>query len=84
MYGSNINEISLKKLQITPMAILVLPNVLAYGSQNLVSCKYLFPSEEIYMAALSPYLIYTLFKSSVYFLYFSSINFTNSLSFSSS
>lgn len=63
MYGSNINEINLMKLQITPITTLVLPDALTYGYQNLVSCKYLFPIEDISMAALSPYLIYTLFNS---------------------
>lgn len=49
----------------------VLPVALCYYSQNLVYCKYLFPNEEIYIAAFNPYLISTLFNNYTYLRYFS-------------
>lgn len=71
IYGSKINDNNLIKLQITAITMAVLPVALCYYSQNLVYCKYLFPNEEIYIAAFNPYLISTLFNNYTYLRYFS-------------
>lgn len=63
-----------------PITNFVRPNAFVSGYQNLLSCKYLFPSEDISMAAFKPYFISTLFKSYTYFLYFYCIVFKNSTS----
>ena len=45
------------KLQMTPMTNLVLPDFLLSSSQNLESCRYLLPIDDIYIANFKPYLI---------------------------
>ena len=64
-----IRETSRIKLQITPETYFDLPDFLFSSSQNLESCKYLFPNEDIYIANLNPSFISTLFKSYTYLLY---------------
>ena len=46
-------------------------------SQNLESCRYLFAREDTSMLNFSPSFIYTLFSSSLYFMYLLSISATN-------
>ena len=59
------------------ITVLVLPDFLFYSSQNLLSCKYLFPIDDISIAAFNPYLIYTLFNNYTYLRYFVYISYIN-------
>ena len=50
--GSKTSITDLMKLRRALITILVLPESLFYFSQNLVSCKYLLPRDEISMQLL--------------------------------
>ena len=61
--GSKTSITDLMKLRRALITILVLPESLFYFSQNLVSCKYLLPRDEISKAAFNHYLVSILFRS---------------------
>lgn len=71
MKGSKIRETNLMKLQMSAMMMEVLPDFRCSSSQNLESCRYLLPREEIYIPSLRPSLSSTPLSSSMYLEYFS-------------